>query len=212
MGCLLQTPPVESLSPATSQNGACPPAIASIPQGSKQDNRDSAVCSPNIGVALQIRVFLQQLPSFFIRLRPVLPVDAGADLALLRHLVQAPLYRDANVASGASRAVSVDQFQNGASLLAGQRKFALQTLQSFMDERHIGFEVNRSNEDLNLAAVLGILPCACLCLSMLRLRDERSRPPPQAHQAPQADPCKKKGAACSYGALTHNPNAIARLR
>jgi len=31
----------------------------------------------------QIRVPLQQLPRFFIRLRPVLPVDAGADLAIL---------------------------------------------------------------------------------------------------------------------------------
>src|ERR1700730_1471759 len=99
MRCLLQMPPVESLSPVTSQDGACPPGIASIPRGSKQDDRDSAVCSSNIRVVLQVRVFLQHLPSFFIRLRPVLTVDAGPDLAILRHLVQALLYRDLNVAS-----------------------------------------------------------------------------------------------------------------
>jgi hypothetical protein len=159
MRCLLQTPPVESLSPDTSQDSACPPGIASIPQGSKQDNRDSAVCSSNIGVILQIRVLLQQLPSFFIRFRPVLPVDAGANLAILCHLVQALLYRDANVASGTSRAISVDQFQNCASLLAGQRKFAIQALQSFMNQRHVGLEVNGFNEDLNLAGARGVLPC-----------------------------------------------------
>jgi hypothetical protein len=133
--------------------------VASVPQGSKQDDRDSAVGSPNIGVVLQIRMFLQQFPSFFIRPRPVLPVDAGADLAILRHLVQALLYRDANVASGTGRAVSVDQFQNCASLLASQRKFALQALQSFMHERHVGFEVNGFNEDLNLAGAPELLPC-----------------------------------------------------
>jgi len=98
---------------------------------------------------VQIRVLLQQLPSFFIRLRPVLPVDAGANLAILSHLVQAPLYRDANVASGTSRAISVDEFQNCASLLAGQRKFAIQALQSFMNRRHVGLEVDGFNEDLN---------------------------------------------------------------
>ena len=148
-----------SVSPEASLGHACPPAIASIPQGSQQHDRDSAVCSPNIGVALQIRVFLQQLPSFFIRLRPVLPVDAGADLAILRHLVQALLHRDANVSSGASRAISVNKFQNCASLLAGQRKFTLQALQSFIDQRHVGFEVNGFDEDLNLAGAREILPC-----------------------------------------------------
>ena len=145
MRCLLQMLPVESLSPVRSQDSACPPGIASIPQGLKQDDRDSAVCPSNIGVVFQIRVFLQQLPSFFIRLRPILTVDAGPDVATLRHLVQTLLYRDPNVPSDTGRAVSVDQFQNCASLLTGQPKFALQTLQSFMDQRHTGFEVNGFN-------------------------------------------------------------------
>ena len=119
--------------------------VASVPQGSKPDDRDSAVCPSNIRVALQIRVFFEQLPSFFIRLRPVLTVDAGPDLAILRHLVQTLLYRDPNLASDPGRAVSVNQFQNCAFLLTGPRKLALQTLQSFMDQRHIAFEVNGFN-------------------------------------------------------------------
>jgi hypothetical protein len=151
-------------------------------------------------------VFLQQLPSFFIRLRPVLPVDAGADLAILRHLVQALLYRDANVASGTGRAVPVDQLQNGASLLSGQRKFAIQALQSFMDERHIGFEVNGSNDDLNLARTIGPLPCEWslpVYGTPLVVRE--------ADGKPQADP-RKKGAAGNCGAIEHKFNPIARLR
>src|SRR5260370_12884865 len=139
MRCLLQMPPLGCLSPVTSQGSACPPRIASIPQGLKQDDRDSAVCPSNIGVALQIRVFFEQLPSFFIRLRPVLTVDAGPDLAILRHLVQALLYRDPNLASDPGRAVSVNQFQNCASLLTGPRKLPLQTLHTFLDQRHLGF-------------------------------------------------------------------------
>ena len=165
-----------------------------IPRGSKPDDRDSAVCPSNIGVILQVRVPLQQLPSFFIRLRPVLPVDAGADLAILRHLVQAPLYRDANVASGASRAVSVDQFQNCASLLAGQRKFAIQALQSFMDWRHVGFEVNGFNDDLNLARTLGTfalrMVSACLWYAP---SDERSRP--QTHRLTREKKAPQEAAA-----------------
>src|SRR5260370_7012139 len=99
MRCLLQMPPVECLSPVTSQGSACPPGIASIPQALEQDDRDSAVCPSNVGVVLQIRVFFEQRPSFFIRLRPVLTVDACPDLAILRHLVQSLLYRHPNVTS-----------------------------------------------------------------------------------------------------------------
>jgi len=82
MRCLLQMPPVDPL--VVRHLRTClPTGNRFIPRGSKPDDRDSAVCPSNIGVILQVRVPLQQLPSFFIRLRPVLPVDAGADLAIL---------------------------------------------------------------------------------------------------------------------------------
>jgi hypothetical protein len=89
-------------------------------------------------------------------------------------------------------------------LLAGPRKFAIQAFESFMDSRHVGFEVNGFNEDLNLAGARGVLPCEwslAVYGTPVVIRE--------ADRKPQAVPCKKNPAG-SCDPTEHNQNAIAR--
>jgi hypothetical protein len=60
-------------------------------------------------------------------------------------------------------------------------------LQSFVDERHIGFEVNGFDDDLNLARTLGPWPCEWSLPAYGTPLVRR-----EADGEPQADPCKKK--------------------
>ena len=70
--------------------------------------------------------------------------------AVLRQLEQTLLHGDANLAAGAARAVAVDQLQQLCFLLMCQGKFAFEAMQSFADQRHVGLEVDRLDDVIQI--------------------------------------------------------------
>lgn len=107
----------------------------------QRDDGDPAIPVPQVGVILQLRPGLEQLPRPFIRLSPVLAEDASLNLPLLQHGLQARLHREANVPTHAARSISVDELQQTQVLLASDNDLALQSLQSLLDRRAVRFQI-----------------------------------------------------------------------
>ena len=84
---------------------------------------------------------LQKLPGFVVGFRPALPKNAAPNLAVVGELAQPFLHGDANVSSGAGRAVAVDQLEQGFSPLSRGGEFAVETSEGFVHLWHIRFEV-----------------------------------------------------------------------
>jgi hypothetical protein len=108
---------------------------------SEQNDRDALIAAAQVGIALQLRLRLQQSPSRVVRLRPVFSENAAANLTGLRQVVQTPLHRNADIASLAGRSVTVDQFHDRLFLLAGKHHLTVKPLQSLLHRRQIGLEV-----------------------------------------------------------------------
>lgn len=113
---------------------------------SEQDDRDAGISAAQVRVALQFSLGLQQAPGLLIRFRPVLSKDAGANLAGFNQFAQTFLHRDADIATDAGRAVSVNQFEQLRVLSAGDGQFAVETHQGLVDLRHAGLEFDGFDE------------------------------------------------------------------
>jgi len=85
---------------------------------------------------------LEQRPGLSVRGRPAFAEDAAANGALILQLAQAFLDSDSDIASDAAGTISVDQLDEGAALLAGGCKFALELRQGFINPRHTRFQVD----------------------------------------------------------------------
>src|SRR5207245_5682504 len=94
-----------------------------------------------VGIGFQCWLGLEQAPCLLIRFRPVLAENAGANLSALCQFVQAFLHGDADVATGAGRAVAVNQFEQRRFFLSSEGELTLEALQGLVDLRHIGFEI-----------------------------------------------------------------------
>src|SRR5579871_2763060 len=69
---------------------------------SEQDNCDSLIPPPQVRIALQLRIPLDQPPNHLIAPRPVFSEDKAPNLIRFLLFLQAPLYRDPNVPARAS--------------------------------------------------------------------------------------------------------------
>jgi hypothetical protein len=119
-----------------------------------QDNCDSSIAPSQVGVVFDFRMCLYKLPRCLVGLRPILAEDAAMDLAALGKFHQSLLHRNANLPADAGRAVTMNKFENTYFLGARNREPALQPLQCFADQRHIGLEVDGFDECARLQSII----------------------------------------------------------